>query len=134
MERNQEIGTFTSRDGTEIFYEDWGAGQPVVFSHVWPLAADAWDAQMMFLCEHGHRVLAHDRRGHDRSSQPSNGNDMDVSAPYAGAPLTHLENSAVVMARGLKSRRERARDLEWQARISSRCLRRLPSGTRHKGG
>ena len=74
------MSTFTTRDGTEIFYKDWGAGQPVVLSHGWPLTADAWDAQMMFLCEHGHRVVAHDRRGHGRSSQPSNGNDMDTYA------------------------------------------------------
>jgi non-heme chloroperoxidase len=74
------MSTFTTRDGTEIFYKDWGAGQPVVFSHGWPLTGDAWDAPMMFLCEHGHRTVAHDRRGHGRSSQPSRGNDMDTYA------------------------------------------------------
>jgi len=72
--------TITIRDGTEIFYKDWGAGRPVVFSHGWPLTADAWDLQMMFLGAHGHRVVAHDRRGHGRSSQPWTGNDMDTYA------------------------------------------------------
>ena len=74
------MATITTRDGTEIFYKDWGAGQPVVFSHGWPLTADAWDLQMMFLGAHGHRVVAHDRRGHGRSGQPWTGNDMDTYA------------------------------------------------------
>lgn len=67
----------TTRDGTEIYYKDWGAGQPVVFSHGWPLTADAWESQMVFLAANGFRCIAHDRRGHGRSSQPSGGNDMD---------------------------------------------------------
>ncbi|MCP8467105.1 alpha/beta hydrolase [Pseudomonas sp. ZM23] len=69
-----------AKDGTEIFYKDWGSGQPVVFSHGWPLNADAWDAQMLFLVQKGYRVIAHDRRGHGRSGQPSAGNDMDTYA------------------------------------------------------
>ena len=72
--------TFTTRDGTEIFYKDWGAGIPLVFSHGWPLTGDAWDGQMVFLAAHGFRCIAHDRRGHGRSSQPSHGNDMDTYA------------------------------------------------------
>jgi len=68
------------KDGTAIYYKDWGSGHPVVFSHGWPLTADAWDAQMIFLGQHGHRVIAHDRRGHGRSDQPWNGNDMDTYA------------------------------------------------------
>jgi non-heme chloroperoxidase len=64
------MSTFTTKDGTEIFYKDWGTGSPVVFSHGWPLNADAWDLQMMFLADKGYRVIAHDRRGHGRSSQP----------------------------------------------------------------
>ena len=74
--------TIITRDGTSIFYKDWGNrdAQPVVFSHGWPLNADAWDAQMQFLAEHGFRTIAHDRRGHGRSSQPWNGNDMDTYA------------------------------------------------------
>ena len=67
-------------DGTELYYKDWGTGQPVVFSHGWPLSADAWEDQMVFLGAHGYRCIAHDRRGHGRSSQPWNGNDMDTYA------------------------------------------------------
>src|SRR5713101_219868 len=74
------MATITTKDGTTIFYKDWGKGQPVVFSHGWPLTADAWDAQMLFLGENGYRVIAHDRRGHGRSSQPWNGNEMDTYA------------------------------------------------------
>jgi len=70
----------TTQDGTQIYYKDWGAGQPVVFSHGWPLTADAWEDQMVFLASHGYRCIAHDRRGHGRSSQPWNGNDMDTYA------------------------------------------------------
>ncbi len=69
-----------TKDGTQIYYKDWGSGQPVVFSHGWPLSADAWDDQMIFLGLHGYRVIAHDRRGHGRSSQPWSGNDMDTYA------------------------------------------------------
>jgi non-heme chloroperoxidase len=69
--------TITTKDGTQIYYKDWGEGQPVVFSHGWPLSADDWDAQMIFFLNHGYRVIAHDRRGHGRSSQPSDGHDMD---------------------------------------------------------
>jgi non-heme chloroperoxidase len=74
------MSTITTKDGTEIYYKDWGSGQPIVFSHGWPLTADAWDSQMLFLGSHGYRVIAHDRRGHGRSSQPWNGNDMDTYA------------------------------------------------------
>ena len=69
--------TITTKDGTSIYYKDWGAGQPITFSHGWPLTADAWDAQMLFLGQQGYRVIAHDRRGNGRSSQPWDGNDMD---------------------------------------------------------
>jgi non-heme chloroperoxidase len=74
------MSTITTTDGTTIFYKDWGKGQPVVFSHGWPLSADAWDGQMVFLGQHGYRVIAHDRRGHGRSSQTWDGNDMDTYA------------------------------------------------------
>ena len=71
------MSVITTRDGAEIYYKDWGQGQPVVFSHGWPLSADAWEDQMLFLAERGYRCIAHDRRGHGRSSQPWQGNDMD---------------------------------------------------------
>lgn len=74
------MGAITVRDGTEIYYKDWGKGQPIVFSHGWPLNADAFEDQMFFLASHGYRAIAHDRRGHGRSSQSWNGNDMDTYA------------------------------------------------------
>ncbi|MBP7527199.1 MAG: alpha/beta hydrolase [Syntrophorhabdaceae bacterium] len=74
------MSIITTKDGTQIYYKDWGTGQPVVFSHGWPLCSDAWESQMFFLASHGYRCIAHDRRGHGRSSQPWNGNDMDTYA------------------------------------------------------
>ena len=83
--------TITTQDGTRIFYKDWGTGKPVVFSHGWPLNGDAWDAQMLFLVQKGFRVIAHDRRGHGRSDQPSQGNNMDTYADDLAALLNALD-------------------------------------------
>ena len=82
--------TITTKDGTQIYYKDWGEGQPVVFSHGWPLSADDWDAQMMFFLNHGYRVIAHDRRGHGRSSQTGEGHDMDHYADDLAELTAHL--------------------------------------------
>lgn len=79
---------FKANDGTEIFYKDWGSGRPIVFSHGWPLSSDAWDAQMIYFGQIGYRVIAHDRRGHGRSSQTWDGNNMDT---YASDLATLLE-------------------------------------------
>jgi len=83
--------TITTKDGTEIYYKDWGKGQPVVFSHGWPLSADAWDGQMLFLEQHGYRTIAHDRRGHGRSSQASSNNDMNGYADDLAAVIEALD-------------------------------------------
>jgi len=85
------MATITTTDGTQIYYKDWGAGQPVVFSHGWPLSADAWEDQMVFLAERGYRCIAHDRRGHGRSSQPWQGNDMDTYADDLAALVAALD-------------------------------------------
>jgi non-heme chloroperoxidase len=81
----------TTKDGTEIYYKDWGHGQPVVFHHGWPLSADDWDAQMLFFAQHGYRVIAHDRRGHGRSAQVSEGHDIDHYAADVSAMVEHLD-------------------------------------------
>jgi non-heme chloroperoxidase len=91
-----DMSTVTTRDGVDIFYKDWGSGQPIVFSHGWPLSADDWDAQMMFFVTRGFRVVAHDRRGHGRSTQAAEGHDMDHYADDLAAVTAHLDlNNAV---------------------------------------
>ncbi|RWG03288.1 alpha/beta hydrolase [Mesorhizobium sp.] len=84
-------GTITTNDGTQIYYKDWGTGQPVVFHHGWPLSSDDWDAQMLFFLSKGYRVIAHDRRGHGRSSQTDTGNEMDTYAADVTALVAHLD-------------------------------------------
>jgi non-heme chloroperoxidase len=85
------MDTITTPDGTQIFYKDWGSGQPIVFSHGWPLSADDWDNQMLFFMRHGYRVIAHDRRGHGRSTQTDGGHDMDHYADDLAALTAHLD-------------------------------------------
>src|ERR1700728_3061224 len=87
----ERMGTITTTDGTEIFYKDWGSGQPLVFSHGWPLSSDDWDTQMMFFLLHGYRVVAHDRRAHGRSAQVDGGHDMDHYADDLAAVVEHLD-------------------------------------------
>ena len=85
------MSTITTKDGTQIYYKDWGAGAPVVLSHGWPLTADSWEAQMLFLADRGYRCIAHDRRGHGRSSQPWDGNEMDTYADDLAELMDALE-------------------------------------------
>ncbi len=89
--KESSMATITTKDGVEIFYKDWGTGQPIVFSHGWPLSADDWDTHMLFFLAHGYRVIAHDRRGHGRSSQTSDGHDMDHYADDLAALTAHLD-------------------------------------------
>ena len=91
------MSAITMQDGTQIYYKDWGAGQPVVFSHGWPLSSDSWEAQMLFLANHGYRCIAHDRRGHGRSSQPWHGNEMDTFADDLAELIETLALENVVL-------------------------------------
>lgn len=88
--------TITTKDGTEIFYKDWGIGQPIVFHHGWPLSSDDWDAQMLFFLSKGYRVIAHDRRGHGRSTQTDTGNEMDTYAADVAELVAHLDLKSAI--------------------------------------
>ena len=91
------MSTITTQDGTQIYYKDWGTGQPIVFSHGWPLSSDDWDAQMLYFGRHGFRVIAHDRRGHGRSTQTWDGNEMNTYADDLAALMDHLDVKGAVM-------------------------------------
>jgi non-heme chloroperoxidase len=91
------MSTIITKDGTQIYFKDWGTGQPVAFSHGWPLSSDAWEAQMLFLAAHGYRTIAHDRRGHGRSSQPWRGNEMDTYADDLAELFNALDLHGVTM-------------------------------------
>jgi len=91
------MDTITTQDGTQICYKDWGEGQAVVFSHGWPLSSDAWEYQMLFLAQNGYRTIAHDRRGHCRSGQPSDGNDMDTYSDDLAVLIDELDLSDAVL-------------------------------------
>ncbi len=108
------MSTIMTSDGTEIFYKDWGSGQPIVFSHGWPLSSDDWDSQMLFFLREGYRVIAHDRRGHGRSSQTGDGHDMDHYADDLAAVTDHLD--AGCRARRALNRWRRSRALHRPAR------------------
>jgi non-heme chloroperoxidase len=95
--RGKTTSPITMEDGTKIYFKDWGEGQPVVFSHGWPLNADAWESQMVFLAQNGYRTIAHDRRGHGRSSQPSGGNEMDTYADDLATLIETLDLRGAVL-------------------------------------
>jgi non-heme chloroperoxidase len=92
-----EMPTIATKDGTSIFYKDWGKGQPIVFSHGWPLSADAWDEQLLHFASSGYRTIAHDRRGHGRSGQPWDGNDMDTYSDDLASLIEKLELRDIIL-------------------------------------
>ena len=96
-QERKTMPTITVKDGTEIYYKDWGSGQPVVFSHGWPLSSDSWESQVLFLASNGYRVIAHDRRGHGRSSQPWSGNEMNTYADDLAALMDKLDIKGATM-------------------------------------
>src|SRR5580693_9263525 len=120
------MGRITTADGTEIFYKDWGSGQPMVFSHGWPLSADDWDTQLLFFLQHGYRVIAHDRRAHGRSTQTSGGHDMDHYADDLAAVTAHLDLRDAIHVGHSTGGGEVARYIGRHGQ--SRVARALPSG------
>ena len=123
--------TITTKDGVEIFYKDWGSGQPIVFSHGWPLSADDWDGQMLFFLNHGFRVIAHDRRGHGRSSQPGTGHDLDHYADDLAAVTAHLDLRNAVHIGHSTGGGEVVRYLPAMARAASRRRRSVGGAATH---
>src|SRR5215207_197930 len=127
------VGTITTSDGTEIFYKDWGEGEPIVFSHGWPLSADDWDTQMLFFLEHGYRVIAHDRRGHGRSSQTGDGHDMDHYADDMAALTDHLDlRNAVQGGADQRGAAAHGPDRRQPAGHAEERVRRLPGSARRE--
>lgn len=114
------MSTITVKDGTTIYYKDWGNGPVVTFSHGWPLCSDAWDGQMLFLAQNGFRVVAHDRRGHGRSSQASSGNDMNGYADDLAAVIEALDLKEVTLVSPLDWRRGSGA-LHWTPRDKAGC-------------
>jgi hypothetical protein len=129
------MNTVTTKDGTTMFYKDWGKGPTVVFSHGWPLNADAWHAQMLFLGQNGCRVIAHDRRGHGRSSQPWDGNNMDTYADDLGALLDRqdLKNVTLVSGPGCIGRSRAQTPSSPCAALNSADARRISGNGAHGG-
>ena len=119
-EGNSIVNFITAKDGTPIYFKDWGRGPVVTFSHGWPLNADAWDGQMLFLAQHGFRVIAHDRRGHGRSEQASSGNDMNGYADDLAAVIETLDLRGRHDGRPLH-RRRRSHPLHWPPRHEARA-------------
>jgi pimeloyl-ACP methyl ester carboxylesterase len=117
------MSTITTSDGTEIHYKEWGKGPVVTFSHGWPLSSDAWDGQMLFLAQHGYRVVAHDRRGHGRSSQAASGNDMNGYADDLAALMEALDLRDVTLV-GPRPEAEKSRDTSASTqRVAKSCFR-----------
>jgi len=125
------MSTITVKDGTTIFYKDWGSGPVVTFSHGWPLCSDAWDSQMLFLAQNGFRVVAHDRRGHGRSSQAWSGNDMNGYADDLAALIEALDLTDVTMVGHSTGGRRSCtlhRTAQYKAGCRSRSDRRCTAG------
>ena len=137
------MGTIATWDGVEIYYKDWGKGQPIVFSHGWPLSADDWDAQMLFFLNHGYRVVAHDRRGHGRSSQVADGHDMDHYADDLAAVVARLDlRNAIHVGHSTGggevahyiARHKAEEGTESQLPTVARCLSRISDAVSYPGG